>query len=95
MAQITVIACYLGLYEEGEVEHISDVRPSFLDVGCPVIFVHVTHMVEYACTTNTYKCRLMVIPSAFLIVSICVKKRRNGWVGPLICLTSRSSYNPI
>ena len=26
-----VIACYLGLYEEGEVEHINSVRPSFLE----------------------------------------------------------------
>ena len=26
-----VIACYLGLYEEGEVEHINGVRPSFLE----------------------------------------------------------------
>ena len=26
-----VIACYLELYEEGEVEHINGVRPSFLE----------------------------------------------------------------
>ena len=32
-----VIAYYLGLYEEGEIEHINDVRPGFLglqQVGC-------------------------------------------------------------
>ena len=27
-----VIACYLGLYEEGEVEHINGVRPSSLEI---------------------------------------------------------------
>jgi len=32
MAQITVIACYLGLYEEGEVEHINGVWSSSLEL---------------------------------------------------------------
>ena len=27
-----VIACYLELYEEGEIEHINEVRPSFLEI---------------------------------------------------------------
>ena len=27
-----MIACYLELYEEGEVEHINGVRPSFLEI---------------------------------------------------------------
>ena len=27
-----VIACYLGLYEEGEVEYINGVRPGFLEI---------------------------------------------------------------
>ena len=27
-----VITCYLGLYEEGEVEHINGVRPGFLEL---------------------------------------------------------------
>jgi len=28
----TVIACYLGLYEEGEVKHISGVKPGYLEL---------------------------------------------------------------
>ena len=47
-----VIACYLGLYEEGEVEHINGVRPSFLEntaVSRSVIFAHATHVEQYAC----------------------------------------------
>ena len=28
----TVIACYLGLYEQGEVEHINGVRPGFIEI---------------------------------------------------------------
>lgn len=27
-----VVACYLELYEEGEVEHINSVRSSFLEI---------------------------------------------------------------
>ena len=44
----TVIACYLGLYEKGEVEHINGLRPSFLEntaVRCSIIFAHAAHMV--------------------------------------------------
>ena len=41
-----VISCYLGLYEEGEVEHINGVRPSFLEntaVSCFVTFLRMLH----------------------------------------------------
>ena len=50
-----VIACYLGLYEEGEVEHINGVRPSFPEntaVSRSVIFAYATHVEQNACANK-------------------------------------------
>ena len=41
-----VIACYLGLYEEGEVEHINGVRPSFLEYTAVSRFVTFLRMLH-------------------------------------------------
>ena len=92
-----MIACYLELCEEGEVKHINGVRPSFLEntaVSHSVIFANATHVEQYACTKNTYKCCLVVTPLALESEHIRVKRKGNGWLGPLICSTSPSSYNP-
>ena len=51
-----MIACYLGLYEEGEVEHINGVRPSFPEntaVSRSVIFAYATHVEQNACAKQT------------------------------------------
>jgi len=44
-----MIACYLGLYEEGEVEHINGVRPCFLglQLGGRLIEQNTKHMPLY------------------------------------------------
>ena len=41
-----VIACYLGLYEEGEVEHINGVRPSFPEYTAVSRFVTFLRMLH-------------------------------------------------
>ena len=79
-----MIACYLGLYEEGEVEHINGVRPSFLEntaVSHSVIFAHATHVEQYACAKKTYKCCLVVTPSAFESEHIRVRRKKRGMGG--------------
>ena len=92
-----VIACYLGLYEEGEVEHINGVWSSSLDLQLVghTYKQDTRHMRSYACAQNPYKNLLAFPPLAFLIASqVSVDSAGYGWVGPLICSTSPSSYNP-
>ena len=55
-----MIACYLGLYEEGEVEQINGVGPSFLENTAVSRYIqynlaHATHVVENACAKKTHK----------------------------------------
>ena len=91
-----MIACYLGLYEEGEVEHINGVRPGFLElqlVGRETIRIRSTCACAHA-QGILIKIAMLSHLWPFESEPRCCVRIGHGWVGPLICSTSPSSYNP-
>ena len=90
-----MIVCYLGLYEEGEVEYINGVRPGFLELQ---LVGRLIERIQSMCAHAHVQGILIkfVMLSHFwpLRVSQIYVRIGHGWVGPLICSTSPSSYNP-
>ena len=94
-SDLKVIVCYLGLYEEGKVEHINNVWSSFLDFTASFVEnkQNMSHVQPYTCVTNPFK-RLPCFCTSGLFDSKSSILDRGALVGPLICSTSPSLYNP-
>ena len=76
-----MIACYLGLYEEGEVEHINGVWSSFLDFIASFVEnkQSMSHVQPCACVTNPFK-RLPCFRTSGLFDSESSILNRGAWV---------------
>ena len=74
-----MIAWYLGLYEEGEVEHINGVRPSFLEIQLLVVTLQSCACYPRGRKMHAHmKAHLVVTPSAFESELKCYARGREG-----------------
>ena len=96
----TVVASYSELYEEGEVKHINGVWPVFLLrlANSKLIGQNLSRAVgvvnhPYISRQSLLHFGLLSSSSLSIESHFLIYKKGRGREGPLICLTSSSSYN--